>query len=54
VIAAWKTLLERGFPFIKREILRDPSVAPDGWTAPAVIESLLGIDVEEWVDDRSA
>ena len=28
VIKGWWKLLERGFPFVKREIVRDPSVAP--------------------------
>jgi lipopolysaccharide biosynthesis protein len=50
VIVGWKRLLERGFPFLKREILRDPTVAPDGETAPTVVSRLLGIDVAEWVD----
>jgi lipopolysaccharide biosynthesis protein len=51
VIVGWKQLLEQGFPFLKREILRDPTVAPEGRTAPAVVSRLLGVDVAEWVDD---
>ena len=51
VIVGWESLLEEGFPFLKREILRDAAVAPAGQTAPAVVKRLLGIDVNDWVDD---
>ena len=51
VIVGWRRLLEHGFPFLKREILRDPSVAPDGEVAPAVVARLFGADVGAWVDD---
>jgi lipopolysaccharide biosynthesis protein len=52
VIIGWKGLLEQGFPFLKREIIRNPLVAPDGETAPAFVNRLLGVDVCDWVDDR--
>ncbi len=51
VIQGWNRLLEQGFPFVKREILRDPSLAPAGRTAPAVLAQLFGVDVMTWVDD---
>ncbi len=51
VITGWRELLALGFPFVKREILRDPSVAPGGETAPAVLSELFGVDVRDWVDD---
>jgi lipopolysaccharide biosynthesis protein len=51
VIVGWRKLLERGFPFLKREILRDPAVAPDGESAPEVIRRLFGIEVGEWVEE---
>ena len=54
VILGWRRLLEAGFPFLKREILRDASVAPDGSSARVVIRSLFGIDVNAWVDDVSS
>jgi lipopolysaccharide biosynthesis protein len=53
VIVGWKRLLEQGFPFLKREILRDPTVAPSGHTAPEVVRCLVGVDVNDWVDDRA-
>ena len=54
VIIGWRRLLERGFPFLKREILRDPSVAPDGESAPAVVEELTGCVVADWVREVRA
>lgn len=49
VIRGWRRLLDHGFPFLKREILRDPSVAPAGVTAPSLIRQLFGEDISEWV-----
>lgn len=54
VIKGWRELLRRGFPFIKREILRDPSVAPGGAGVRAVAKRMLHVDVDEWVEDRPA
>jgi hypothetical protein len=51
VIIGWRRLLEAGFPFLKREILRDPSVAPDGDQAAAVVEQLTGCVVADWVGE---
>jgi hypothetical protein len=51
VIIGWKSLLERGFPFLKREILRSPWVAPEGETAPTVLARLLEVDIREWAED---
>jgi lipopolysaccharide biosynthesis protein len=52
VIKGWERLLEGGFPFLKREILRHPAVAPAGHSAPSVVKRLLDVEVSEWVDDR--
>jgi lipopolysaccharide biosynthesis protein len=54
VILGWQGLLECGFPFLKREILRDPAVAPLGMSAPRVVKRLFGVDVDEWVGERVA
>jgi lipopolysaccharide biosynthesis protein len=54
VIIGWRQLLECGFPFLKREILRTPSVAPAGTTAPAVLKQLLDVDVADWVEGVAA
>ncbi len=52
VIKGWRRLLELGFPFLKREILRDPDVAPAGRSAPAAVRRRFGVDVAEWVDEE--
>lgn len=54
VIVRWRELLEDGFPFLKREILRDPAVAPDGESALSTVRSLYGVDVADWVDDLNS
>jgi hypothetical protein len=54
VISGWKRLLDLGFPFVKREILRDPDVAPAGRSVPFVLQKRFGIDVAEWVDEAVA
>ncbi|MGI8663440.1 MAG: rhamnan synthesis F family protein [Acidimicrobiales bacterium] len=54
VLVGWRRLLEYGFPFLKREILRDPDVAPAGRSAPRMVTRLFGVDVAEWVEDLVA
>jgi hypothetical protein len=51
VIIGWRRLLDLGFPFLKREILRSPEVAPSGTTAPQVLRKRFGIDVDAWVGE---
>jgi hypothetical protein len=52
VIRGWRPLLEQGFPFVKRELLRDPSVASDASTIPAYLRARFDVDVAAWVDDE--
>jgi lipopolysaccharide biosynthesis protein len=54
VIVGWRRLLDLGFPFVKREILRDPGVAPGGRAVPAELRRRFGVEVAEWVDDEVA
>lgn len=49
VIKGWWRLLEGGFPFVKREIVRDPSVAPRGDLVAVEVRTLFGEQIEEWV-----
>lgn len=49
-IAGWRTLLDRGWPFVKREILRAPHLAPDGDSIPAELRARYGVDVADWID----
>lgn len=53
VIIGWRRLLQQGFPFVKREILRTPGVAPGGVHAPRVLRELFDVDVWDWVEDRA-
>ena len=48
-IRGWRGLLELGFPFLKREILRTPEVAPDGDQAPDVVRRMFGVEVKDWL-----
>jgi lipopolysaccharide biosynthesis protein len=54
VIKGWKRLLDLGFPFLKREILRTPEVAPGGQHAPDALRRRFGVEVADWVDDLVA
>jgi lipopolysaccharide biosynthesis protein len=48
-ISGWRGLLELGFPFLKREILRRPEVAPGGDQAPDVVGRMFGVNVKDWL-----
>lgn len=49
VIKAWWKLLDAGFPFVKREILLRPEVAPRGEDVARFVRSRFGVDVAEWL-----
>lgn len=49
VIRGWWRLLERGFPFVKREILRRPDVAPHGDRVGRQVAAMFGQDIGDWV-----
>lgn len=48
-IKGWERLLDLGFPFVKREIVRRPELAPGGERIPLVLRRRFGIEVEEWI-----
>lgn len=48
-IIGWRTLLDRGFPFVKRQLLTEPDVAPDSADIPAHIEKLYTTEVKTWL-----
>ena len=52
VILGWKRLLELGFPFVKRELLHSPHVAPAGATVPELLKEMFGVDVADWTNDQ--
>ena len=49
VILGWRALLERGFPFVKRELLRSPDIVPDGDDIPGTVTEMFGADPSDWI-----
>lgn len=49
VIRGWRELLDKGFPFVKREIIRDPSIAPGSAFVADAVYSTFGTDLTEWL-----
>jgi lipopolysaccharide biosynthesis protein len=45
----WRALLDAGVPFVKRELVRNPELAPDGRRVAAVIADRYGTDVADWL-----
>ena len=48
MIRGWRGVLDHGLPVVKRELLRDPAVAPDGREVPAELARRYDIDVRDW------
>jgi hypothetical protein len=48
-IRGWQKLLELGFPFVKRQIVSTPQVAPRGDHVAGVLRRKFGIEIEEWL-----
>lgn len=48
-IRGWRTLIELGFPFVKREVVRSPEVAPQGDQVPGFLTRRFGVLVEDWL-----
>ena len=48
-VSGWSKLLELGFPFVKRELIVNPSLVPDGYRIVSSLESRFGVDPRMWV-----
>jgi lipopolysaccharide biosynthesis protein len=48
-ILGWRGLLDEGFPFVKRQLLLQPHVAPDGPHVRAEILRRFGVNVDAWL-----
>ena len=48
-IYGWRGLLEAGIPFVKRELLLRPDLAPGGERIASVIADHYGTDVSQWI-----
>lgn len=49
----WKELLELGVPLVKRTILKEPGVAPEGYTISDEVRRLYGAELNEWVEEAA-
>jgi Rhamnan synthesis protein F len=49
MIRGWRGVLDHGLPVVKRELLRDPGVAPDGRLVPGELARRYDIDVRDWI-----
>jgi lipopolysaccharide biosynthesis protein len=48
-IIGWRALLDAGVPFVKRELVRNPHLAPDGGRLTAVVADRHGTNVADWL-----
>ncbi len=48
-ILGWRKLLDHDYPFVKRQLVQEPHVAPDGPQVPAEIHRRFGAQVSEWL-----
>lgn len=48
-IIGWRRLLSSGFPFVKRELVRTPTLARDGAEIKVAVREIFGLDVEDWL-----
>jgi hypothetical protein len=48
-IMGWHRLLDLGFPFVKRQVLRDPGVCPDGHSVREELRRRFGVEADEWL-----
>lgn len=49
-LAAWRELLRRGFPFVKRSLLRDPRVRVPREEVESAVREILGADAAPYLD----
>ncbi len=49
VIRGWHQLLRQGFPFVKREIIRQPSIAPGGERVAEAVHAVYGVQLSDWL-----
>lgn len=48
-IMAWRRLLDLGIPLVKKQLIREPSVAPDGDEVADELLKRYGVEVKEWL-----
>jgi lipopolysaccharide biosynthesis protein len=48
-ILGWRRLLDAGLPFVKRQILREPDICPDGGSVREELRRRYGVDADDWL-----
>ena len=48
-IGGWRRLLAEGFPFVKRQLLREPGLVPDGRMVRGELLRRYSVDVDWWL-----
>ena len=48
-LVGWRRLLDAGVPFVKRELVCRPELAPDGGDVPAELARRYGVDLADWL-----
>jgi lipopolysaccharide biosynthesis protein len=48
-IDGWRRLLDLGFPFVKRTIITNPSLVPDGEAIAATVHAKFDTDLADWL-----
>jgi hypothetical protein len=48
-ILGWRRLLDTGFPFVKRQLLREPHIAPDGLEVRTEVLRRFGANADDWL-----
>jgi lipopolysaccharide biosynthesis protein len=48
-ILGWRRLLDEGLPFVKRQILREPDICPDGGSVREELRRRYDVDADEWL-----
>ncbi|GAB3126792.1 hypothetical protein GCM10027056_24990 [Glaciibacter psychrotolerans] len=48
-VEGWRNLVKIGFPFVKRELITNSSVVPDGQDVPDVVLERFGTDPRTWL-----
>lgn len=49
MILGWRGVLDQGVAVVKRELLREPALAPDGLDVPDELRRRYRVDAREWV-----
>jgi hypothetical protein len=48
-IMGWRRLLDLGFPFVKRQVLLEPGICPDGAAVREELRRRYGVEASEWL-----